>query len=130
MDGQHYVLRSMRSLWLTILMDRPMPTISFPIDISPIVQWLRVGFNFQRIGFYNSNTYIITGNHMTKDYIRIFSYSVFGVFCPIHVVTFTLISNLVTDYIQKRRREPSLFSFEYNLLPKLISKYYCFMDQA
>ena len=26
--------------------------------------------------------------------------------CPIHVVTFTLISNLVTDYIQKRRGEP------------------------
>ena len=26
--------------------------------------------------------------------------------CPIHVVTFTLISNLATDYIQKRRGEP------------------------
>ena len=25
--------------------------------------------------------------------------------CPIHVVTFTLISNLVTDYIQKRKGE-------------------------
>ena len=34
---------------------------------------------------------------------------------------FTLISNLVTDYIQKRRGEPCLFSFEYNLLPKLIT---------
>ena len=42
--------------------------------------------------------------------------------CPIHVVTFTLISNLATDYIQKRRGEPGLFSFEYNLLPNLISK--------
>ena len=41
---------------------------------------------------------------------------------PIHVVTFTLISNLATDYIQKKRREPGLFSFEYNLLTKLISK--------
>ena len=42
--------------------------------------------------------------------------------CPIHVVTFTLISNLATDYIQKRRGEESgLFSFEYNLSPKLIS---------
>ena len=30
------------------------------------------------------------------------------------------ISNLVTNYIQKRRGEPGLF--EYNLLPKLISK--------
>ena len=34
-------------------------------------------------------------------------------YCPIH---------LVSDYIQKRRGEPGLFSFEYNLLPKLISK--------
>ena len=42
-------------------------------------------------------------------------------YCPIHVDTFTLISNLATDYIQKRRWEPGLFSFEYNLLPKLIS---------
>ena len=30
-------------------------------------------------------------------------------YCPIHVVTFTLISNLVTDYIQKRRGESGLF---------------------
>ena len=43
-------------------------------------------------------------------------------FCPIHVVTFTLISNLATDYIQKRRGEHGLFSFEYNLSPNLISK--------
>ena len=42
--------------------------------------------------------------------------------CPIHVVTYTLISNLSTDYIQKRRGEPGLFSFEYNLSPNLISK--------
>ena len=33
-----------------------------------------------------------------------------------------LISILVTDYIQKRREELGLFSFEYNLLPNLISK--------
>ena len=25
-----------------------------------------------------------------------------------------------TDYIQKRRGEPGLFSFEYNLLPKIL----------
>ena len=31
---------------------------------------------------------------------------------PIHVVTFILIPNLATDYIQKRRGEPGLFSFE------------------
>ena len=42
--------------------------------------------------------------------------------CPIHVVTFTLISNLATDYIKKRRGDPGLFSFEYNLSPNLISK--------
>ena len=42
--------------------------------------------------------------------------------CPIHVVTFTLTLNLATDCIQKRRGEPSLFSFEYNLSPNLISK--------
>ena len=39
-----------------------------------------------------------------------------------YVVTFTLISILVTDYIQKRRGQALLFSFEYNLLLKLISK--------
>ena len=33
------------------------------------------------------------------------------------------ISILVTDYIQKRRGEPGLFSFEFNLLPKLISNF-------
>jgi hypothetical protein len=32
--------------------------------------------------------------------------------CPIHVVTFTLISNLVADYIQKRRGESGLFSYQ------------------
>ena len=35
-----------------------------------------------------------------------------------YVVTFTLISNLVTDYIQERKGEPGLFSFEYDLSPK------------
>ena len=34
------------------------------------------------------------------------------------------ISNLVTNQIQKRRGEPGLFYFEYNLLPKLISNFY------
>ena len=37
----------------------------------------------------------------------------------IHMYQITLISNLVTDYIQRRRGEP-----EYNLLPKLISNFY------
>ena len=46
----------------------------------------------------------------------------FSPICPIHVVTFTLTSNLATNYIQKRRGEPGLFSFEYNLSPNLISK--------
>ena len=40
---------------------------------------------------------------------------------PIHVVTFTLISILGTDYIQKRRGQALLFSFEYNLSPNLLS---------
>ena len=35
--------------------------------------------------------------------------------CPIHVVTFTLISTLATDYIQKRRGQALLFSFWYYL---------------
>jgi hypothetical protein len=30
---------------------------------------------------------------------------------------------LITDYIQKRRGEPGLFSFENNVLPKLISNF-------
>ena len=34
-----------------------------------------------------------------------------------------LISILVTDYIQKRRGQARLFSFEYNLLPNLISNF-------
>ena len=42
--------------------------------------------------------------------------------CPIHVVTFTLISNLATDYIQKRTGQALFFSFEYNLSPSLIPK--------
>ena len=41
--------------------------------------------------------------------------------CPIHVVTFTLISNLATDCIQKRTGQALLFFFEYNLSPNLIS---------
>ena len=41
--------------------------------------------------------------------------------CPIHVVTFMSIHILATDYIQKRRGEPGLFSFEYSMSPNLIS---------
>ena len=41
---------------------------------------------------------------------------------PIHVVTFTLISNLATDYIQKTTGQALLFSSKYNLSPNLISK--------
>ena len=41
-----------------------------------------------------------------------------------------LISILVTDYIQKRRGQALLFSFEYNLLPNLISDFNHCMDRA
>ena len=41
------------------------------------------------------------------------------VICPIHVVTFTLITILATDYIQKRRGQALFFSFEYNMSPKI-----------
>jgi hypothetical protein len=46
-----------------------------------------------------------------------------------------LISILVTDYIKKRRGQallssPLLFSFEYNLLPNLISNFNHYMDRA
>ena len=34
------------------------------------------------------------------------------------------IRELVTDYIQKRRGQALLFSFDYNLLPKFISYFY------
>ena len=57
-----------------------------------------------------------------KQTTKIMRLCAFTILCPIHVVTFTLISNLATDYIQKRRGEPGLFSFEYNLSLKLISK--------
>ena len=43
-------------------------------------------------------------------------------YCLVHVVTFTFISILVPDYIQKREGQTLLFSFEYNLLPNLILK--------
>ena len=48
--------------------------------------------------------------------------------CLVHVVTFTLISILVTDYIQKRRGQALVFSFEYNLLPNLILNFNQYMD--
>jgi hypothetical protein len=40
-----------------------------------------------------------------------------------------LITVLVTDYIQKRRGQALLFSFEYNLLPNLISNFNQYMDR-
>ena len=39
--------------------------------------------------------------------------------CLVHVVHKDLISILVTDCIQKRRGQALLFSYEYNLLPKI-----------
>ena len=33
-------------------------------------------------------------------------------------------------YIQKRTGDPGLFSFEYNLLPKMLTNVYHYMDQA
>ena len=39
-------------------------------------------------------------------------------------------SKLHQDYIQKKRGEPGLFSFEYNILPILISNFYHYMDRA
>ena len=47
-----------------------------------------------------------------------------GILMPGPCSGWNLISNLVADYIQKRRRDPGLFSFEHNLLPKLISNFY------
>ena len=41
-----------------------------------------------------------------------------------------LISILVTNYIQKRRDQALLFSFEYNLLPNFISNFNHYMDRA
>ena len=41
-----------------------------------------------------------------------------------------MISILVTDYIQRRRGQALLFSFEYNLLPNLISNFNHYMDRA
>ena len=43
-------------------------------------------------------------------------------FVPHALSTFMLKSNLATYYIQKRRSQALLFSFEYNLSPNLISK--------
>ena len=50
--------------------------------------------------------------------------------CLVHLVHKKLISILVTDHIQKRRGKALLFSFEYNLLPNLISKFNHYMDRA
>jgi hypothetical protein len=41
-----------------------------------------------------------------------------------------LITILLTDYIQKRRGQALLFSFEYNLLPNLISNFNHYMYRA
>ena len=68
----------------------------------------------------------LTADLLRENYFSRFlkegHFQLFLVACPNHVVTFNLISNLVTDYIQKRRGQALLFSFEYNLLPSLISK--------
>ena len=58
--------------------------------------------------------------------------------CNRHDVLFMLgpssgknqVSTLVTDHIQKRRCQASFFSFEYNLLQKLLTEFYHCMDQA
>ena len=50
--------------------------------------------------------------------------------CLVHAVVKNLISILVTDYTQKRRGQALLFSFEYNLLPDLISNFNHYMDRA
>ena len=47
---------------------------------SPIVKWLSFGFDFLGIVFFNNKTYIISGNIIKKDYVRIFLYSWCGVF--------------------------------------------------
>ena len=65
----------------------------------------------KRQGFF----YFIVTIDCTKMYFFTFH------FCPIHVVTFTLISNLATDYIQKRRGEPGLFSLEYTVFSHIVS---------
>ena len=41
-----------------------------------------------------------------------------------------LISILLTEYIQRRRGQALLLSFEYNLLPNLISNFNHYMDSA
>ena len=41
-----------------------------------------------------------------------------------------LISILASDYFQKRRGQALLFSFEYNMLPNLISNFNHYMDRA
>ena len=40
---------------------------------------------------------------------------IFGFLCPIHVVTSTLISNLATDYIQKRTGQSLVAKFYINV---------------
>ena len=73
---------------------------------------------------YQKSVLKTTTNFLFKSCVRFIPFSVFCLLvkCPIHVVTFTLISILATDYIQKRRGQALLSSFEYNLLPNLISK--------
>ena len=54
-------------------------------------------------------------NHPLKTFASIFDRlgNSKTLLCPIHVVTFTLISNLATDYIQMRRGEPWLSKSDY-----------------
>ena len=53
--------------------------------------------------------------------------------CKANYIPFSsenFISILVTDYVQKRRGQAILFSFEYNMLPNLISNFNHYMDRA
>ena len=62
-------------------------------------------------GFQNLKKNSFSGNYMRNIYNWCQDLSFRRKLSPLHVVTFTLISNLATDYIQKRRGEPGLFSF-------------------
>ena len=53
-----------------------------------------------------------------------------GIRWELPVVTFTLMSILATNYIQKRRGQALFFSFEYNLLPNSISNKSDYIDRA
>jgi hypothetical protein len=48
--------------------------------------------------------------YLKSEYEGIYLLQVLSIRCPIHVVTFTLISILATDYIQKRRGQAPQWS--------------------